>query len=401
MNILPHITGTRAPILMASVVLSMLTACGDQSLDMDLRGIAGNFSTAEAAINATIDRPKADARGVISYPGYQVIIANHGDTLTDVANRFGLDAAKLSVFNGIGANISLRKGEIIALPTSVTEQSSRIGITSEPIDVTALAGNAINNSPDTTPVTAAELPPSDVSTPSDVEPIRHKVQRGETAFTVARLYQVSAKSLAEWNGLESDFSLREGQFLLIPIKKQNPPKQQIEQTKLEAPGEGTLTPIPPSATKPLPQNDVEVTAAQAADVPIEPVELVADVGQQTTPAKATKMAYPVTGSIIRAYSKGKNEGINIKGVEGAAVKAAADGNVAAITKSGDGIPIIVIRHPDNLLTVYANVANVKVQKGDNVQRGQAIANLRKGDNSYVHFEVRNGFDSVDPLQFLQ
>ena len=401
MSILPHLASTRARILMASVALSALTACGDQPFDVDFRGLTGGFSTAEAAVNATTDRPKADTRGVISYPNCQVVVANRGDTLNDVAKRLDIDPVELSKFNGVGADVPLRKGEIIALPNRVTEPSALTGLSSEPVDVTALAGNAINNSPDTTPVTTAELPASGTSTPTGVEPIRHKVERGETAFTVARLYQVSAKSLAEWNGLGSDFAVREGQFLLIPIAKQNPPSKQIEQAKVEAPGEGTLTPTPPSAATPLPKNDVEAPATQTAAKAAEPVKPVADVGKQSAPAKVAKMTYPVSGSIIRAYSKGKNEGINIKGGAGTAVKAADGGSVAAITKSGDGVPIIVVRHPDNLLTVYANVTDVKVQKGDSVRRGQAIASLRTGDDAYVHFEVRNGFDSVDPLPFLQ
>ena len=84
----------------------------------------------------------------------------------------------------------------------------------------------------------------------------------------------------------------------------------------------------------------------------------------------------------------------------AAVKAADSGTVAAITKSAEGVPIVVIRHPDNLLTVYANVANVSVAKGDSVSKGESIAKLRPGDDSFVHFEVRKGFDSVDPTPYL-
>ena len=80
--------------------------------------------------------------------------------------------------------------------------------------------------------------------------------------------------------------------------------------------------------------------------------------------------------------------------------AAADGTVAAITASADQVPIIVVRHADNLLTVYANVDRIKVAKGDTVKRGQQIAQLRGGDNAYVHFEVREGFDSVDPTPYL-
>lgn len=50
---------------------------------------------------------------------------------------------------------------------------------------------------------------------------------------------------------------------------------------------------------------------------------------------------------------------------------------------------------------YANVDNIAINKGDKVKRGQTIATLRSGDDAYVHFEVRDGFDSVDPLPYLQ
>ena len=65
------------------------------------------------------------------------------------------------------------------------------------------------------------------------------------------------------------------------------------------------------------------------------------------------------------------------------------------------MPIVVVRHPDNLLTVYANVSGITVKKGASIKRGQKLAQLRDGDNAYVHFEVRNGFESVDPMPYLE
>ena len=113
------------------------------------------------------------------------------------------------------------------------------------------------------------------------------------------------------------------------------------------------------------------------------------------------MAFPVRGKVIRTYSKGRNEGIDIAADPGTPVKAAANGTVAAITASADQVPIVVVRHPDNLLTVYANVEEITVEKGDSVSRGQQLAQLRSGDEAYVHFEVRNGFESVDPMPYLE
>lgn len=407
--------------LMAGTSAILLAGCENQPLDYDMRSTFGDgFSTAEAARGPLADRPKADARGVIAYPNYQVAVARRGDTLADVAARVGTDSNELARYNGIELGVPLRQGEIIALPRRVAEPAPG---TNGSVDITTLAGSAIDRAPATPNVQTQSLPPasSSISTPApqpapspspspspSTEPVRHRVERGETAYTVARLYNVPVKALAEWNGLGPDFAIREGQFLLIPVEKQAPPRQATNtassataspppQPVTSAPGAGSPTPTPPSAAKPLPQDDT----AQPLPPKAEPAKPVADVGKPTAPAKASKMTPPVQGSIIRAYSKGKNEGINIQGSPGAPVKAAEGGTVAAITKSADGIPIVVVRHPDNLLTVYANVDGVNVAKGDTVSRGQQIAKLRGGSESHVHFEVRKGFESVDPTPYIQ
>ncbi|WP_420013738.1 peptidoglycan DD-metalloendopeptidase family protein [Tateyamaria sp.] len=386
----------RAPLILATCGMAVLAGC-DDPLDFDLRGLGGGFTTSQAAQTATADRPRPDSRGVISYPSYQVAVAERGDTLADVANRIGLPAANLASFNGIETDVPLRQGEVIALPRRVAEPSPSTGaigtgpIQPSAVDVTTLAGNAINNA---APTPVASTPRTPLPQTGQ-EPIRHQVERGETAFTIARLYQVPAKSLAEWNGLGADFAVREGQFLLIPVARVAAPRR--DSTNTTQPGAGSPTPTPPSATRPLPEDD---TANPPAPPPAD--KPVADVGETTAPAKTTEMALPVQGSIIRGYAKGRNEGIDIKAAPGTPVKAATAGTVAAITKSADGVPIIVVRHPGNLLTVYANVDQVQVAKGDSVRRGQAIARLRdSADEAYVHFEVRDGFDSVDPSPYLE
>jgi murein DD-endopeptidase MepM/ murein hydrolase activator NlpD len=393
--------------LLAGTSAGLLAACANPGLDFDMRGAMGGFSTADAALASLADRPRPDDRGVISYPNYQVVVARRGDTLADVANRVGVDLNTLARFNGMAPDVTLRQDEIVALPSRVAEPSAATGAVStgpiQPVDITSLAGNAIDRAPEPAGVQTAALPPASqpAATPpaqTGKEPVRHKVERGETAYTIARLYNVPIKALADWNGLGADFAIREGQFLLIPVPKQNPPARsatQAQTAKPTLPGTGSPTPVPPSAAKPLPKDDTAGPLPAA-----QPSKPVANIGQVTKPASAAKMVTPVTGSIIRAYAKGRNEGINIKAAPGTAVKAADSGTVAAITKSAEGVPIVVVRHAGNLLTVYANVTDVSVSKGDSVARGQNIAKLRDGDDAYVHFEVRQGFDSVDPAPYL-
>ncbi len=375
------------PRLMAGVAaLALLAAC-DEQLDFDLRGNIGAFSTAGAARSITTERPKPDARGVISYPNYQVAIARRGDTAADVAARVGLPASELARYNGVVPDDKLNEGEVMALPRRVAEPTGKSGS----LDIEALAGAAIDNAPSTTPVQTTELAPKQKpKPPANPEPVRHKVKRGETAYTISRLYKVPVKSLAEWNGMGSDFAIREGQYLLIPITGAAAPRSATP-APVSQPGSGSPTPTPPSATMALPDEKIDPT-------PPEPPKV--SVGQPSQ-ASSAKMALPVQGKIVRVYKKGRNEGIDIAAAPGMPVTAATSGSVAAITQDADGVPIIVLRHADNLLTVYANVDKITVKKGAKVKRGQKLAQLRSGDNAYVHFEVRNGFDSVDPMPYLK
>ncbi|RKT34450.1 murein DD-endopeptidase MepM/ murein hydrolase activator NlpD [Roseovarius halotolerans] len=381
---------TSAPLLAGTAIL-MLTACSDQPLDFDLRGAFGNApSTAEAAANATANRPEPDSRGIISYPGYQVAVARRGDTVASLASRIGVDPRELARYNGIQTGDLLRDGEVVALPGRVAEPSGGPITPPGAVDITTLAGDAINNASQPASVQTTTLP----SAQSGVEPVRHKVERGETAYTIARLYDVSVRSLADWNGLGSDLSVREGQYLLIPVALPDSGDNRQAAAATTQPGAGSPTPEPPSASRPLPENDT-VPAA-------EPVKSSApDLGAtQTAASSGAAMIFPVRGDIIRDYAKGQNDGIDIAASPGTAVKAAAAGVVAAITKDTNGVPIIVIKHPDNLLTVYSNIDNVTVTKGDSVSRGQKLAEIRREGTAALHFEVRDGFDSVDPNDYL-
>lgn len=359
----------------AVLALLTLTACDD----IDLRGdLTGGFDTSDAARIVTQPRPGADDRGVISYPGYQVAVARRGDRVEDVAARVGLSGAELARFNGIPDGAMLRDGEIIALPRRVAEPSAETGAPAERIDVQTLAGSAIDR---------AEQQ-SAASAPATAEvPVRHKVERGETAFSISRLYGVPLGALAEWNSLPTNYALREGQFLLIPTTAEIASRPAAEPA---APGAGSRAPVPPSAALPLPPSSAPATSPP-------PSPRLDRFASQTT---AAEMVTPVQGSILRDFQAGRSEGIDYSAAAGTPVRAAAAGTVAAVTRDTDGVPILVLRHSDGLLTVYAGLDNLQVGKDDPVTRGQKIAEVRAGTPPFLHFEVRRGLQAIDPTPFL-
>jgi murein DD-endopeptidase MepM/ murein hydrolase activator NlpD len=401
-RISPAPMAPRLRILWLGSALATLSACMPsgggspfEGLDWDLRNGPGVLATSEAALSATERRPAPDARGVISYPGYQVAVARRGDTAASVAARVGIGADELARYNAIIPNDPLREGEVLALPRRIADTGSlqgggilpATGAAPAPVDVSSIATTALDR-------VGTPTPPATTRPSTGGEPVRHQVRRGETAFSIARSYNISAKSLGEWNGLGPNLDVREGQYLIIPVASSAPPPAAVSAPAVSPPGAGSATPTPPSAAKPLPAERTAPAATAPKETPASP-----DLGTQRS--TSTKMLMPVQGSIIRPYAKGRNDGIDISASAGTPVKAAADGTVAAITTDTAQTPIIVVRHADNLLTVYAGVDGISVKKGDSVSRGQTIAAVRAGTPSFLHFEVRRGADSTDPVAFLQ
>ncbi len=376
----------RALRLWPFVGIVALAGC-TEPFDFDLRSLGDTFDTSEAAQNVA-DRPRPDQNGVITYPTYQVAVARRNETVTQIAGRLGYDAALLARLNAIGLDTPLRRGAIIALPERAPVAASTAAtapVTTPDISVTDLAEAAINNADQGT------APDAEAAVQPGPEPIRHEVERGETAFTIARLYNVPVASLARWNGLGPEFLVREGQTLLIPVEAVT---ARAQPNVVTAPGDGSETPEPPSADDPLPQED---EAAATAEAPA-----TENLAEDRTAASTSDKPFvaPADGAIIRAYARGRNEGIDIGAPAGADVRAAGAGTVAAVSEDTNGVTILVIRHSDGLLTVYTNIDNLSVARGDRVSRGQSIAKVREGNPSFVHFEVRRGLESVDPADYI-
>lgn len=364
-------------ILMGTAALA-LSAC-DGLPDFDLRDLGNAFDTS-ASVENLPDRPAPDDRGVISYPNYQVVVARQDDTIETISSRLGLSSAEVAAFNGIEPDIKLRQNELIALPGRVSEPSPATGseITGPitPLNIESIATTALDRVEEEQPEAPA-TPASTSASNAGVEPIRHKVAAGETVFQISRRYNVPVRNIAEWNGLGPDLLVREDQFLLIPQGSTPVPADPVTPAIAPAPVETPEVVTPPAA----PETDV--------------VEQPAPANTSTAP-----LIYPVEGPILRAYAAGSNEGIDISAPGGTNVRAADTGTVAAVTTDTSGTAIVVIRHESGLLTVYTNLENLTVSKNDRVAKGDNIGKVRDSEPGFLHFEVRRGLQSLDPVEFL-
>jgi lipoprotein NlpD len=143
------------------------------------------------------------------------------------------------------------------------------------------------------------------------------------------------------------------------------------------------------------------TLPVAVVVPATPVPVVATPA--STDAKVTQLAWPSTGKVTQGFGKDKSTGMSFAGKIGDPVAAAADGKVIF---SNSTLPqygkMIIVKHDDDTHTVYAHNKTLLVKDGQQVKKGQKIAEL--GDSGAtepkLYFEVRSKGKPVDPQKLL-
>jgi lipoprotein NlpD len=113
--------------------------------------------------------------------------------------------------------------------------------------------------------------------------------------------------------------------------------------------------------------------------------------------------WPSDGKIVATFDEGKNKGIDIAGKPGQQVMAAGAGKVMY---AGSGIRgygnLVIVKHSNSLLSAYAHNRSIVVKEGQNVNKGQMIAEMGDSDSDSVklHFEIRQQGKPVDPSRFL-
>jgi len=113
--------------------------------------------------------------------------------------------------------------------------------------------------------------------------------------------------------------------------------------------------------------------------------------------------WPTSGKVVGEFNASTSKGIDIAGKSADPVHAAASGSVIY---AGAGLrgyrKLIVVKHPNQYLSVYQFDSELLVKEGQSVSKGQKIAELGKSDASEpkLHFEIRRQGKPVDPLQYL-
>jgi murein DD-endopeptidase MepM/ murein hydrolase activator NlpD len=148
--------------------------------------------------------------------------------------------------------------------------------------------------------------------------------------------------------------------------------------------------------------------APAERAPVAPPDLPNSMSASKPTEDAPAFHWPVRGQLIAGFGSTingqQNHGINVAVPEDTSIRAAEGGIVvyagSQLKSYGN---LLLVRHPNGYVTVYAHAKQLLVKSGDEIKRGQVIAKSgRSGDvdTPQVHFEIRKASAPIDPMPYL-
>jgi lipoprotein NlpD len=308
---------------------------------------------------------------------------------------------------------------------------------------------------------AAPAPAGEAPAPAEAEarPQTYTVKKGDTLLGIAVDHGLDYRELAAWNNIENPNRIAVGQVLrVVPPGDaatgaqggvQTMPLKSAGQVQSGEAGSASIAPAgaataaaaggrnsetyksqpkaikepyseqalrdvqrasgaAPAATQ-APAETAPPTVAMAEAKTIEP--RAAEPKPPSKPAIAPPddgdkldWAWPAKGKVVTQFSEATSlKGIDIAGSAGAPVTASAGGKVVY---AGSGLrgygKLIIIKHNEAYLSAYAHNRDILVKEGQQVVKGQKIAEMGNTDTDQVklHFEIRRQGKPVDPLRYL-
>jgi murein DD-endopeptidase MepM/ murein hydrolase activator NlpD len=92
-------------------------------------------------------------------------------------------------------------------------------------------------------------------------------------------------------------------------------------------------------------------------------------------------------------------GVDLACPAGTPVSAVSDGTVVFAGRRGCYGKVVVLRHPGNVMTLYAHLSQVTVRRGWHVREGEVIGAVGATGcvtGSHLHFELWKGRQRVNP-----
>jgi lipoprotein NlpD len=210
------------------------------------------------------------------------------------------------------------------------------------------------------------------------KPGYYTVKPGDTLIRIALDNGQTTQDVARWSQVDNPNRIEVGQVLRVA-----PP----------AGGDVVVKPVTKPVATATATGPVAASSATPTGSPVAKAAAEAEIN----------WVWPANGAVLAGFDEAKNKGLDIGGVAGEQVLAAADGRVVYVGAGLRGYGnLIILKHNNVYLTAYAHNQSLLVKEDQSVLQGQKIAEMGSSDSDRVklHFEVRRQGKPVDPVKYL-
>lgn len=220
-----------------------------------------------------------------------------------------------------------------------------------------------------------------------VLPNTHRVNRGETLYSIAWRYNIDFRGLASANRINWPYTIYPGQTLRI---KNSGARTGSVATRSQSSSSATRT----GNRRHTSSSSQNTTSNDSADTTA--------IDKKRYPFR---WQWPAKGRVIKAWQSGSavHKGIDIQGKLGEPVVAANSGKVVY---AGSGLvgygKLLIIKHDEQYLSAYGHNRKLLVGEGELVRVGQKIAEIGDTgtDEAKLHFEIRRNGKPINPMSKL-
>ena len=143
-----------------------------------------------------------------------------GETITQVAKKYGVTASAVAKANGLRTTSHLRVGQTLRIPGTAEPEEAVVAAEPAPTKAKAKSAAAATRAAKAQPAASAtkSVKATKTTQKAKAKPVvrSHTVKQGETLTAIARSSGVSVKQLAAANGISATHRVRAGQRLRIP-----------------------------------------------------------------------------------------------------------------------------------------------------------------------------------------
>lgn len=381
----------------------------------------------DAEVSDIINVPeyKNDELNVPQYARAGTIVVRRGDTLYALAREHNTTIENLAKQNKLEPPYTLRVGQVLKLePDAPKAAQVAKQVETKPAVKTeskVVEKPKVETKPaaktETVEKPKAESKPATVQKTKDVRvPLKTvTVAKGDTLYSLSRRYEIPVNDLAVMNGLSAPFALNVGQKLRVPdlpeakvatIKPAPQPKATTNQKPVAKESPKSTDKPKTTGTKATPKSETKPAQKETVKQTTKPAT---NKSQPIAARSSSKFTWPVRGTILSHYGAKTgglyNDGINISAALNTAVVAAENGVVAYAGNEVRGMGnLIIIQHAGGWMTVYAHLNSMSVRRGARVSVGQkigAVGQTGKVTKPQLHFEIRKGTKSYNPVNYLK